>query len=62
MPCFALEGQGNFVRRTTVFESGTFLYPTLARGLIHNNHGGHGESTESLPPTVAVAVAVCLWC
>ncbi len=32
MPCFALEGQGNFVRRTAVFESGTFLYPTLARG------------------------------
>gem|GEM_PF-4750025 len=28
-----LKELGNFVRRTPVFQSGTFLYPTLARGL-----------------------------
>jgi len=32
-----LKEQGNFVRRTSVFESGTFLYPTLARGLMQNS-------------------------
>jgi len=34
VPCFALSRQENFVRRTAVFESGTFLYPTYARGLL----------------------------
>gem|GEM_PF-299641 len=34
VPCFALSRQENFVRRTAVFESGTFLYPTYARGLM----------------------------
>jgi|GEM_PF-2826418 len=37
VPCFALEKQGNFVRRTSVFQSGTFLYPTLARGLLNQS-------------------------
>jgi|GEM_PF-2837367 len=39
VPCFALSRQENFVRRTAVFESGTFLYPTYARGLLaEDNH------------------------
>jgi len=27
VPCFALEKQGHFVRMTSVFQAGTFLYP-----------------------------------
>jgi len=30
-----LKEPGDFVRRTSVFESGTFLYPTLARSLLY---------------------------
>jgi len=36
LPCRASHsiGRGDFVRRTSVFEAGKFLYPTLARGLM----------------------------
>gem|GEM_PF-4516054 len=47
VPCFALEKQGDFVRRTSVFESGTFLYPTLARGLMNKiSHFSKKGSTK----------------
>ncbi|GEM_PF-2595630 len=49
VPCFALSRQENFVRRTAVFESGTFLYPTYARGLLEqttNRYNGYILSAD----------------
>jgi len=45
VPCFALSRQENFVRRTAVFESGTFLYPTYARGLLGDHYGHFPPAT-----------------